>query len=216
MFLNYKTLLFVVLSAFIIVGSSGFYRFSKKDDLAISIINNTSGYQFRVDIGRSAHQIKIVYALLDSVKSKGLENDTAYVKMREQFMKKLSARFEKDTLEKYINQLEEIRQRYCVYSRDSILLDPKVDTSYNNLLTRISIANITELENKAVNKNRIVLDGIGYNYKIRLGQVSRSFYATSPSAVSHPLLYALMHQSFAVYRDKKGDAFLTKKRTDWY
>ena len=103
-------------------------------------------------------------------------------------------------------------ERYRAYDRDSITFNIKTDTTYNNLLNGVINATEKELLQPEKNDNRTMLDGILISFNITEGAKNRSFYARSPNAESHPLLYDLVKSTSKISFEKN----LKVKGFFWY
>jgi len=178
-----------------------------KHDLTINISASPSFEQrFGVDIYKRSNSVKLVYCLFDSIKFSGLKKDTAYQSFYSQFQK---IKMEVPEWEK---KLHAFLERYTAYTRDSIVINLKKDTSYNNVLLKVAKATKEQLELK----RNVGFDGVSVAYTITTSTGITTAYAHSPTAVSQPLLYSLLTRSLAIYRQEKPDGILKRRSTARY
>jgi hypothetical protein len=185
---------------------------SQNEDVDIQIQANPSmmtGGNFTIEVFKVKKTVKIVYNILDSVRFSGLRIDTEMVNLtKNRGLLDRSDTAKSNAVMKHIGKLVE---KYKACSRDSMSFDLKDDIAYSNLLDSMVLADKGVLENTTHNKNRIVLDGTHISYVIKAHNQSKIVYAHSPTAESHPILYAFTKRTLDIYREKKKDGILTKK-----
>lgn len=185
-----------------------------KEDVTIHIyaVTSVTMNQFKIDIYKSKHNIKLVYSLFDSLSRTALHQDTTYQRA-DLLLHHLSDSIDVEERLARFNNLTVIMDKYQVFDRDSITLKTSTDTSYVNLIKRIVAAPDERLQDP---KNRGLLDGTAMSFTIITAQRERKAQTVSPNQKVNPLLYQLLTQSLHEYRMRKGTTFLNIKRTDGY
>jgi len=121
-----------------------------------------------------------------------------------------------DSLNKAVHDVKQLNNAYSSYSKDSLTFKTSDHSDYTSLLDSVNSAADTTLENTAVNRSRIVLDGVMIEFNIIADGGSRKVYAHSPTPKSNPLLYKLLYQTLNIYRTTKRNLFLAAGRTSGY
>jgi len=187
--------------------------YSTKGDTVVTI-RTFNQRNFIINIHQSDNSIKIVYSLYDSTESIKEHADTAFQRFVKMFMTPDGpGKLKNDVL---FDKLIVIEDRYTIYDRDSIILNANVDTAYFHLFNKVINTNEFEVKEKDGNGIRVYLDGTEFTYKIKTETGIRKVSAHSPTEATFPLLYALLNRSLNIYREKKSDVFLDKKRTRGY
>ena len=191
------------------------YSQTVKDTFTIDIRARSSAYssRFNINIQRSSDQIKIVYAVRDSLSDERLKDNKDYATLSKQFLTANEER-DKDLMHSILYQLDSIE--ITSYTKDSIVFKPSANRHYTNLINEINTASTEQLENKEANKKRIVVDGTLFRIKIQSASGSRIIYANSPRENSHPLLTKFINKTMDIYRDEKQNTFLDKRKTSGY
>jgi hypothetical protein len=185
--------------------------------LKINITANGSGIPnlMQTNICKNAGIIKIVYKLKDSINNKELQENSRYAVLQEKLPKVLN-KANRDSILKIARELDSITDKYTSYDTDSLTLNANNNIRYSKLLHTVGVTGNTSLEYNVYNKNRIVLDGIMFEFKIQAGHVTRTVYARSPDPKSNPILYKLLSQTLEIYRKTKANNFLSRSRTGGY
>ncbi len=187
----------------------------KKGNITIHITGNE---QYRndkllIDIYKRANTIKIVYAVLDSVKKNQMELDTAFTNSREKFFKYVESfgTVSQEKVEKgkiLLSKHKAFIMRYSVYNSDSVTLSSKTDTAYNNLLIKIAAASREDLEQTAYNKKFVKMHSLDIEFTVTDESGVKQAYTQSPNATSNPLLYALLSQTLSICRARNASILL--------
>jgi hypothetical protein len=187
----------------------------KKGDISIHITGNEQNYNDKllIDIYKRSNTIKIVYAVLDSVKNNQMELDTAFTNSRKKFFKYVES-FGTVSQEKVdkgnilSNKYKAFVRRYSVYYSDSVTLSSKKDTAYNNLFIRIAKASREDLEQTAYNKKFVKMHSLLIEFTVADESGVKQAYTNSPNATSNPLLYALLSQTLSICRARNTSILL--------
>jgi hypothetical protein len=204
--------LLLIFFLFLISSSMFAQNARSKGDLSIRINGSGSDYRskFQVDVYRTEKSIKIVYAVFDSINGSKFRADKNYQIVLQNTMKNYELA---DSVAKN-NASQELRNllaKYSVYDRDSVTLNPGETQSYYNLLTRIAEVSRDTLEQKELNKNRFILDGVGIGYTIISELGTKSIGVRSPRPSTHPLLYNLLKSTLDIGRENKLAPFVHRK-----
>lgn len=184
----------------------------EKEDVVIHIhaVTSVSSTRFYVDVYQSKHRIKLVYSLFDNLRITPLRQDTAFLRLNAAFVAK---GVDAQQRGKLMNALATVFRKYEVYDKDSITLKAKEDTAYVNLIKRVITDPDSLLQDP---KDRVVLDGTEISCDLITAEGKHTVHTHSPTTTVTPLLYQLLTQSLNQYRKRKGEAFLTKRRTSGY
>jgi hypothetical protein len=158
-----------------------------------------NGQAFDIGISDMGKQIKLVYRVRDSI-SVLAENDPVLEAYRKKAMSLTHFSPQNDTVMELLQKIVAVRQRYSYYSMDSMTIQKKDNPDYVKLFATVLDTPIDSLEQRANNRNRIVLDGTGFDIAIRQNGLVKKVYAHSPTEASHPLIYDLLKNTFALYR----------------
>lgn len=164
-----------------------------ESDLSIRIHSFGHGKEFITEVFRKAKRVKIIFAKKDSV-GKALGKD-------ERFLKLLSTLNSKDSSViaecKGIDfkTLAKIVQEYTYYSKDSVWVNLRKHRAFDELLSKVAdpADDMPEKELELA-KNRHILDGTGYSVHIRTVNKERTYQLSSPTPVSHPFIYQIIHE----------------------
>jgi len=88
--------------------------------------------------------------------------------------------------------------------KDSILIARKKFASYDTLLDNINNTSVKSLENEEANKSWMVFDGIHFGFKIVSASGTREAHSISPREAAQPLLYKLIDQTTAIFRNNSS------------
>jgi hypothetical protein len=160
---------------------------------------SASGQAFEIGIVDMGSQFKLVYRVKDSL-SALLYKDPLVETYLNKFKSLTHLSQQSDSLMDLVQKIDSLRQRYTYYSTDSMSIHKKDKPSYAKLVDRILHTPIDSLEQKANNRNRIVLDGTGFVFGLQQNGRTQKAYAHSPTEASHPLLHTLLQNTFALYR----------------
>jgi hypothetical protein len=178
--------------------------------------SQVNGIAFSMCITDKGKRMKVVYKVRDSVSVKE-EQDTVLAAYRKLGMSITNISLQNDTLKGLMQKIDSLMQFYTYYSMDSITIRKKRNRSYTALMKTILKAPIDTLLQGANNRNRIVLDGTRFTFVLQNNGYSRKVNAHSPTKTSHPLLYALVKHTLALYRQKRPLNFLLQpNRTNGY
>jgi hypothetical protein len=173
--------------------------------------------EFFIETSCSKNEIKIKIKSKDSVSRHTLNADSDYMANMQTLRNMDSFDYKSDTLRKLVKKLDSATKAHTVYNVDSISVSYHQFAAYGKLLSKIFSSSMIDLENKAHNKNRTVLDGT-HMYFDFLQNDSSVFtaFAHSPSELSHPLLYQYIKATLDIYRKETKNTFLTKQKSSGY
>lgn len=207
---------YLILLAFTLFHSITFAQDAvKKGDITIHITGNEQNYNDKllIDIYKRSNTIKIVYAVLDSVKNNQMALDTAFTNNREKFFKYVESfgivsqeKVEKGKI--LSSKYKAFIKRYSVYYSDSVTLSAKTHTAYNNLLIKIAAASREDLEQRAYNKKFVKMHSLPIEFTVTDKSGVKQAYTQSPNATSNPLLYALLSETLSICRARNTSILL--------
>lgn len=182
--------------------------------LKIKATTQTPSNEFTIDITKQGDNLKLIYGLRDSI-SYRLDRDKNYLALNNLIIESF-ATASRDSLAKLGAKQDSMRSLYSVYSRDSISLTVSEATAFIDILNRVNKTGNVELTNASANAARNMREGPVFSFKIITPSQSRLLYAQYPTASTNPLLYQLITESLKLYREKKKNTFLDKRRTNNY
>lgn len=182
--------------------------------IRIKATTSTPANEFIINIAKQNDNLKLVYGLRDSV-SYRLNLDKKYNALNDLVIASF-ATASRDSLVKLGAKQDSFRSVYSFYSKDSISVPVSDVNSYIELLKKINKTGNMELTNSSANAARNQREGPLFEFRIISPKESRVVYAQYPTASTNPLLYQLITESLKLYRDKKQNNFLDKKRTNGY
>ena len=165
----------------------------KNADLSIRIHSIGNGKEFTTDIFRSGKKVKIVFARKDSI-GRGLGKDERFLQLFHVINSKDSPLTGNDRSIAF-KSLMALTKEYTYYSKDSILISLRKHKAFEELLSRVADPSNDEPEKELESaKNRKVLDGTSYMINISSVTKVKAYQLSSPSPVSHPFIYRIIHE----------------------
>jgi hypothetical protein len=202
----------IVMSVLLLVNASAAQgQQNHERSITVRLYNMTSGKELFIISTFQDDQVKLVYKSKDSVSVKFVE-DAELKALNHEFGSVKNKTPQNDTLVRVVWAMDSIHRAYTYYSSDSITVSLADNCAYQVLYQRMFGATDSVLQGR----RRIVLDGSSLiiTFRDRLGK--RVVYAQAPDAKSSPLLHAFITVSLELYRQKKPDGVLNKKRTIGY
>ena len=188
---------------------------SKERQIEILASASIDGTEYNIKITTNTDSTKVKFKIRDSVSAK-LYNDKEYYAHINYLLSLNNIDLSNDTVLNYLNILESIAEKYTFFSEDSIEIANSENEGYLNLINEVLKSPTDSLDNKILNKNRIVLDGIYMTFTFIDKDTKRKVSARTPTVKSHRLLYELVTSSTSIYRDTKKNDFLNKRRLFGY
>lgn len=171
----------------------------KKGDIVIHLAGTDySDHTYNIDIYKKGNSTKIVYAYRDSLKGSKVKADPEYRRIHNNMAKYSSADTKRNPAWDTIGMIFE---KYYAYTRDSITLNLKTDTSYSNLLQHVAKADKAQLAPKI---DVIVLDGNGMIINIITADKNVQAEVSNPEEKTHPLLVGFI--SNTLNKDRNSSA----------
>jgi len=171
---------------------------------------------YLLHVTREADRIQLRYGRFDSLRTTRLAADPAIQAL--QAAERTGNLYtlpsaEKDTLFRRAMAAEE---RNIVYTWDRLPVTITPQHRLAQLLDSVYTSRVEQLERKAENRQRIILDGIHFSIVLQ-GKDTRvkKVYVHSPSPDSHPLLYRLIHDSLQLYRKERPNDVRLDIRHTW-
>lgn len=189
-------------------------RLQQPYSIHLSAYNGTSGTDFRVNIIRRVDAIYLRYGRLDSTQNGRLRADPRYSSyVSELRANPLPAAAGTNSAKRLLALVEQ----YKVYRWDSLRVVTMRHQPFEQLLDSVYVSSAAQLERRATNRNRIVLDGTSVHVVVQKGtQTEKDLYVSSPSLASHPLLYRVLHEALQLYRQEYPTSFLDQRFTSGY
>jgi hypothetical protein len=195
---------------------NSFAQKAPRVEITITATNAFRGTYLFISIYGYEDVTKIVYKVKDSLDNKELESDTQYTALQKYRKGVIDTEKSNDPALTLMKRFAEISERHTHYTKDSILFNTQANTSYIKLLNKVINTNTSALESVSSKNTRIILDGTHFVFIIKALNQNRRVFADSPTQKSYPILYALLHQTIELYRNKKNNTFLTTARTGGY
>jgi hypothetical protein len=169
---------------------------------------------YSIYITRSPRSISLRYGRLDSIQTAQLHADPRYAAYLAALPPGAQSTAEHLAA---LTRFAALVEHYKVYRWDSLRLGPTPARPFRQLLDSVYSTSATQLERRAENRNRNVLDGTSVNVRVKTDTLllkDLSVYAPRPD--SHPLLYRLLHEALQLYRQAHPTSFLDLRYTRGY
>jgi hypothetical protein len=182
--------------------------------IQLSAHNSTSGTDFRVNVTRRVDAIYLRYGRLDSMQNGRLRADPRYGS----YVSELQANpLPTAAGTSTVKRLLALVEQYKVYRWDSLRVVTRRHQPFGQLLDSVYSSSAAQLERRAANRDRIVLDGTSVHVVVQTGtQIEKDLYINAPSLASHPLLYRVLHEALQLYRQEYPTSFLDQRFTSGY
>lgn len=180
---------------------------SRQISIDLYLSNNQKG--FLIKITEQKEKLFIEYKLLDSVSNK-LYQDKKYNRILRKINNIASNPEETKTLEKYIYELNLIKEKYSYYKTDSLLIPFSENGIYYNDFNNLFNTHKDVLINKR--KPHIVLDSNrNMSFTLKTKDQIQIIAIPSPTEKSHPILISFLKNTFDLYRKQKQNDFLKEE-----
>lgn len=189
-------------------------RLPRRYAIQIRAQNGVNGSDFRIYITRTPRVISLRYGRLDSIQTAQLHADPRYAAYVAAVLPgSHSAAAHLAALTRFSALVEQ----YKVYRWNSLRLGPTPARPFRHLLDSLYATSAAQLERRAENRNRYVLDGTSVSVRVTTdAQLIKALSVYAPRPASHPLLYRLLHESLQLYRQAHPTSFLDLRYTRGY
>jgi hypothetical protein len=188
-------------------------RLQRPYSIQLSAHNSTSGTDFRVNVTRRVDAIYLRYGRLDSMQHGRLRADPRY----SSYVSELQANPLPTAGTRTAKRLLALVEQYKIYRWDSLRVVTRHHQAFGQLLDSVYSSSAAQLERRAANRDRIVLDGTSVHVVVQTGtQTEKDLYINAPSPASYPLLYRVLHEALQLYRQEYPTSFLDQRFTSGY
>ncbi len=156
---------------------------SKERQIEILASASIDGTEYNIKITTNTDSTKVKFKIRDSVSAK-LYNDKEYYAHINYLLSLNNIDLSNDTVLNYLNILESIAEKYTFFSEDSIEIANSENEGYLNLINEVLKSPTDSLDNKILNKNRIVLEGIYMTFTFIDKDTKRKVSARTPTVKS--------------------------------
>lgn len=139
-----------------------------------------------IDVYKRGTHAEIIYGKFNRIDYVQIEKDTAYINNHLDFRVFDAQKFK---------LLKPIYDRHTIYDTTQVTIDLKTDTAYNKILISLAKDTKEELETSIVGE-RHYLDGFIFVCTITTNTGSKHIEITNPSDITHPIISALLKQSY--------------------
>lgn len=184
----------------------------KKGDVVIHISGSVvaiNDHKFDLDIYKKGNSVEIKYTSCDSIKYAEIRKDPEFRRLND-----ISFNYEPGIVKRNLmsDSIGMVIEKHKAFTRDSVLLKLKTDTSYRNLLQRIANADKAELTPKIESH---LLDG--YNISIRIITTDKNLFlvASNPELKTHALLFSIIKQTLNKNKNSNAVQKIRKHYTEF-
>lgn len=201
--------LFLALLIFLTTASAQSHQ---KSSILLRATTSVTGGAYFIEILPYEHTTKIIFKLKKQVQQAAFEADTNTIRYRQILQSIKNIKPDNDSVKTYSAKLDSVSMSYTLYDTDSLTVINAEHEGYLNLIREVLNSPTEILENK----HHFVLDGTSMVFKLTNKDIERTVYAYSPTVTSNPILYKLITETTAIYRNTKRNDFLNKQRTYGY